>query len=129
MYQDAAALVIEHLSDMLTVPVVGKVPTTRPDEWVLVRLVGGARLNKVADEPRLAIEAWSTTDEDAHDLAQECRGLVWQLRGTTLDGVAVYRIQEASGPQNFPDPVSDQPRFTFSVQIALRGTADPAVGS
>jgi hypothetical protein len=35
----------------------------------------------------------------------------------------VRRVSEVAGPQDFPDPVSESPRYQFTVQIDTRGAA------
>ena len=103
--------------------VVPRVPNPRLSRMVLVRRVGGPRLNQVADNATLAVEAWDELEEDAHDLAAEARAYLFALRGQTVNGVACYRVTDVAGPQLLPDPESDQPRYVFTVQAAMRGSA------
>ncbi len=128
LFPDATAVVIDHLRSELagrsvSVDLVSdRVPRDRPGRFVQVQRVGGPRLNLVADDALLAVECWAPRPQDAHDLAQWCRALILAMAGTAVDGQAVYRVAEAGGPQDFPDPLSDQPRYTFTVQVALRGS-------
>lgn len=131
-FPDATAVVVTFLNTQLdvhgdTAPVGSRVPSSRPTRFVLVRRLGGPRLNRVADNAMLGIECWGTDEADAHDLAQLCRALVHSMPGTTQSGVAVYGVTELSGPGSLPDPLSDSPRFTFTVQVTMRGTALEAV--
>lgn len=123
-YPDAVAVAISWLTTQmgpnLLVP---RVPNPRPARMVLVRRTGGPRLNEVADNAILAVEAWDETEEDAHDLAQEARAYLFALRGEVVGGVACYRVTDVAGPQLLPDPESDQPRYAFTVQTAMRGVA------
>lgn len=133
LFPDAVTLVVDYLEDSLDdrgfpVPVGSRVPDPRPASFVRVMRAGGERRDLVTDNPRLIIEAWADTDGDADDLAQLCRALLHDLRGRVLDGVPVYKVEEAGGPADLPDPLSDQSRSTFIVQIALRGAKEP-VGS
>jgi hypothetical protein len=43
--------------------------------------------------------------------------------GTVQSGVSVHYVAEIGGPQDLPDPVSETPRVTFTVQIQMRGSA------
>lgn len=104
-----------------TVPVRTLVPNPRPARFVTVRRIGGARLNLVADNPTITIEAWGTDEADAHDLCQLARTFVYAMRGTVHDGVGIYRIGEFGGPANLPDPLSDQPRYSCTMTVACRG--------
>lgn len=103
------------------VPVGTKVPNPRPPSFVLVRRTGGVRRNVVVDEAQITVEAWAATEEAAHDLSQLARGLVHRLAGTYVDGVTVYRVAEFAGPALLPDPLSDQPRYSFTMLVGLRG--------
>jgi hypothetical protein len=104
------------------------IPNPRPDVLIVVRRTGGPRLNLVADGAQLTVEAWHPADSDAQTLAQICRALIEAMQGQRLDDTTVYTVTELAGPQNLPDPLSEHPRYTFSVQIAVRG-ATLAAGS
>lgn len=123
VFPDAVAVAISWLTDNLGPIVLPRIPNPRLEQMVIVRRSGGVRLNLVADNPTLTVEAWAATDEDAHDLAQEARGYLLAMRGEVIDGTAVYRTAEVGGPALLPDPLSNQSRYTFSVSAALRGTA------
>lgn len=128
VFPDAAAVVVGHLRAELaarddSAKVGTRVPNPRPARFVRIRRIGGPRLNLVADRPQLSIESWAATEEQAADLAQLCRGLIHAMRGTTVAGVAIYRVTEFAGPAELPDPTSDQPRYVQTFEIAMRGTA------
>jgi hypothetical protein len=113
------------------IPVTDAVPDQRPEAFVVVTRHGGTRRNIVVDQPTIGVECWHTADKPAHDLAQLVRALIHSLRGSGELGVAVYRVQEFAGPANLPDPVSAQPRYTFTVSIDVRGRAaekEPLIG-
>lgn len=127
---DAAALMIAWLSAELpnvpnetVVPISRAVPDPRPARFVTVRLLGGAGRDgalPVVDRPQLAIEAWAGTVAQAHDLAQNARAVVHAARGVVHAGIQVYRVDELGAPVELPDPLSAQPRVTFSVQLTVR---------
>lgn len=121
-FPDTVALLIDYLDANITEPVRLRIPNPRPSTFVTLRRTGGPKRNLVTDAAQVTVEAWAATDEAAHDLAQEVRGLLNALPGTVLDTVAVYRCDELSGPADLPDPLSDQARFTQSFSVALRGT-------
>lgn len=126
VFPDAELLISGHLDEVLDATVGTKVPNPRPSPLVVVRRVGGPRLNPVADDALLTIESWAADPSDAHDLAQLARAHVHALRGQVVAGAAVYRTADAAGPQSLPDPLSDEPRYSFTVSVALRGAAlDP----
>lgn len=127
-FPDAVAVVIEYLIDELAgvgdpVDVVSRVPTDRPARFVRISRTGGPRRTRVSDAAQISVEAWGPLEEDARDLAESCRALLFAMRGTTQQGVAVYRVSELGGPALLPDPTSDSPRYVFTHQVQLRGHA------
>src|SRR5690606_15009119 len=112
----AVSALADHAS--VEVPVRGKVPDPRPDSFVTVRRTGGVRQSMVSDAAQLTVECWASSDEAAHDLAQTCRAILLALSGSTVDDVPVYRVSEVGGPALLPDPLSGQPRCTFTVLLA-----------
>lgn len=122
-FPDAEQVVLDHLDEQMGVDVGSHVPTPRPTPFVLVRRLGGTRLNEAADNAMLGVEAWGETAPTAADLIQEARALIHAMRGGVHSGVAVYRVTEIGGPAQLPDPLSDQPRYVLTVQVAMRGTS------
>lgn len=129
LFPDAVDVVTGYLATELasraeSAPVHSQIPSTRPSRFVLVRRVGGPRRDLVTDLPLLTVEAWGEDEGDAIDLLGLCRGLIGALRGSVQSGVTVYRVNEVGGPGWLPDPVSDHPRFTLTVEIGMRGVAE-----
>lgn len=126
IFPDVEQITCEYLTTLLEVPCVTRIPTERPESFVIVRRIGGTRQTVVTDAAELILEAFAATDADAHDLAQLARAWTLAMAGTTQGTTAVYRVDEISGPENLPDPVSEQPRYTLAVQVAVRGTQPPS---
>lgn len=130
IFPDAAAAVIAHLDDVLDVPVSRTVPNPRPASFVTVLRTGGAAADAaVVDGAQLTFEAWASDHPSAHDLAQLVRAHVRAMAGQVIDGTAVYRVEEFSGPQDLPDPESTQPRWTFTALVHVRGSHFDALAS
>ena len=106
----------------LTVPVSTRPPDPRPTRFITLRRVGGARANLVTDAALISIESWAEQGSAALVLAQLVRGLLLSAPGR-LSTATVYRVREASGPGNLPDPVSEHARYTQTFEVRLRGTA------
>ncbi|MFJ7250760.1 hypothetical protein ACIQWA_39815 [Kitasatospora sp. NPDC098652] len=124
---DAVAVVTAFLRGALAasgraVPVVSRVPSPRPPEFVRVQRIGGVRQTPVSDRPRLDIHAWAETESAAHDLAALSRALLDQIPGVR-DGVTVYGVSEVGGPMWLPDDQTSTPRYAFAVEIHMRGRA------
>lgn len=122
LFPDAVDVVTTALDASLVEPVRSRVPNPRPATFVLVRRTGGPKRNLVTDEAQITVESWAATCEDAADLAQEARAILNNLPGQSIGGVPVYRVDEASGPADLPDPLSDQARYSQTFSVALRGT-------
>lgn len=127
---DAVALMIAWLKQQLpdvpqqsAVGVYRAVPDPRPSTpFCTVRLTGGAGRDDhlPLDRVSVSIEAWAPTVAQAHDLAQNARGVAFSAKGALLGGVQVYQVNDQGAPVELPDPLSNQPRVTFTVQLLLR---------
>ncbi len=135
VYPDAELLVVEHLRARIAarvddwaqgVKVGTRTPAASgPGRYLLVRRIGGTEAMLVVDAARLDVMVWHDAgDWPRGQLAQYARGVLLALPGRTLAGVAVYRVEEFTGPVTMPDPVDDTRLVTlFSVEIRLRGAA------
>lgn len=129
VFADPTDLVCAYLTTQLpsygypAIHVGARVPNPRPTRFVRVDRVGGPRANLVQDQPALVVEAWAGSVPAAHALLATCRALVNALPGTIQSGTPIYRVSEFSGPATLPDPTSNQPRATYTVQVTLRGEA------
>jgi hypothetical protein len=99
------------------------VPSPRPPQFVRISRAGGVRRNIITEDARVVVEAWADSAPEATDLAELVRSILHALRGEVTDGVPVYRVDDAEGPADDPDPISDQPRYQFAVSLTVRGQA------
>lgn len=93
-----------------------KVPNPRPDRLVVVRRDGG-NVRGVFDRPRVALDVWAKTEQDATDLARLVVALALEAPGA--DGCT--RVQHLSGPNSVADP-SGQPRRLALIEATHRVT-------
>lgn len=127
-FPDAAALVLDELRAALPaivgrpVPVGNRVPSPRPERFVVARRMGGTRETLITEVAHLAVECWATSAQDADDLAQAARTVIFAMAHRVIAGVRVYRVEDIGGPADVPDPLSDQPRYSFAVAVTVRGT-------
>jgi metal-dependent amidase/aminoacylase/carboxypeptidase family protein len=121
VFPDAVAVCCTYLDGVLLEPVRSKVPNPRPDAFYTVTRTGGPKRNLVTDEAQITVEAWGPDDETAHDMAQAARAYLNAMVGQTVNGAPVYRVDELAGPANIPDPLSEQPRYSQSFAVAIRG--------
>lgn len=126
VFPDIQAVVIGELRDGLAdhgvdVHVGSEIPNPRPDVFINVTRTGGTAQSIVTDAATLTIESWGPSPEVAHDNAQLCRAIVHALPPGTAN-VPIYRVDEFAGPAVLPDPLSEQPRVTFTISVWVRGT-------
>ena len=127
---DATALAIGWLTATLptipeqaAVPVHRAVPNPRPPTFVTVRLGGGTGTSPtlpVVDVVQLNFEAWAPTVAAAHDLAANARAAMLSAKGAVVAGSQVYGAEDFGPPVELPDPLSNLPRFVFSIQLSVR---------
>jgi hypothetical protein len=127
-YPDAVTVVVNYLRAALAaagrpVTVSAKVPNPRPVELVRVSRTGGPEVMPMIDGAQITVDCWAAATTSAFDIAALARRLVHNMAGTVQAGVSVHRVVEFGGPQDLPDPVSNTPRVTFTVQVQIRGQA------
>jgi hypothetical protein len=93
------------------------VPKDRRDRMVLVRRDGG-NVTGLFDRPRVSLDVWAKTEQDATNLAS----LVVALSLVApLSDAGVVNVTHLSGPNSVPDP-SGQPRRLCLIEATHRAT-------
>lgn len=121
VFPDAEAVLVTYLGELVAVPVVTKAPNPRPDSFVRLSRVGGARRDFLHDSPMVVFECWAATETDASELGSLVRSLVFALRGGDAGDVPIGRVQEVGGLQSYPDPSTELPRYQFTASIDMKG--------
>jgi hypothetical protein len=114
LFRTATDVVIAHLDEAMTVPVVGRVPENRPSAFIRVERLGGGRETRVTDAARVAVEAWAATDTSAETLLNEARASLFDAEGV------MFGVDEYGGPTSLPDPYSNMSRYTASFTVRVR---------
>lgn len=94
-----------------------KVPSPRRDRMVICRRDGGTS-NGLRDQPRLSVQVWALTEQDATDLARLVAALLW----AAPDGDPVLMVRQQSGPTPIAD-TSGQPLRYLVFDVHTRGEA------
>lgn len=127
LYPDAEKVVLDYLRPLIAgrpetyLPglVLGNyVPSPRPDRFLKVRRSGGVESAPTISSPRVDFESWALTWADAHDIAALCHALVYTMQNRT----PVRNVNEFLGLTPIQDPLSNQPRYLFTLELAMRGT-------
>lgn len=94
------------------------------NEFIRVRLGGGADVDVARAQPTVFVEVYAAKVGRAKILSLDCDS--W-LRWAALEGwllaIPVLRIDTISSPQELPDPLTDQARFTATYAPVLRRAA------
>lgn len=127
-FPDAVAVVNTYLRAAMVaaghpVDVKSTIPNPRPVELIRVSRTGGPVVLPVVDGAQLTFDCWAATPPAAMDLAQLARKLVQHAVGTVQSGSPIHAVEEFAGPQDLPDPVSNTPRVSFTLQVQIRGLA------
>lgn len=107
---------IDHLADVLGVPVVGQTPGTRPDTWILVERTGGTA-TIASDTPMVSLDVWAPTKVDASALAHLAWDYLTRRMPPVIGGVRITRRIPVSGPTYQPAASSGGYRYRIAVQI------------
>lgn len=122
VFPDAVLVTILYLREVVPgLSVYSRVPDPRPAEFVRVERLGGMRRALILDRPRMNVECWSDSEENAADLSARVRAYALAMAGKRGD-TTVYDVVEVSGPMWLPDSASGQPRYSFAVEFSTRGT-------
>lgn len=124
LHDDAVEVVIEILRPAFPAEVIAsKVPANRPAEFIRVSRAGGVPFNPVTDRARIVVETWGTDPGSCAIRAALAQAQLLAARRQMVAGVHVASVEVAGGPQDFPDPVTDHPRYVQTVELGLRGRA------
>lgn len=121
-FPDAEAVCVEYLQAQFaargdSAKVATKIPAPRPTRLVRVTRVGGGRRNVAQDDATVVVECWDAGEPSAFKLARTARALLGVM---DVPGAFVPQGGEVSGPQFFPDPLTSNPRYQFTVIVRLR---------
>jgi hypothetical protein len=121
-FPDAVLVAIQYLRGALGVPAYSQVPEVLPVEFIRVERLGGMRNTLVTDRPRIDIECWSDSEEDAEALMSRARAYALAMAGKRGD-TTVYNVAEVTGPQYLPHAESGKARYVFAVEFSTRALA------
>lgn len=97
------------------------IPRTLPDRFIHVSRIGGDYLNPFTERVQVFVTVWDKSKVDAERTAQQCRGLVFGLKGRVLAGHKVHNVEGDGGIEDTPDPQTAIPRFAFAAAPIIKG--------
>ena len=115
---NAEGLLVLHLETLGPEQASTRIPNPRPAAFYRVQRTGGFEANLIQETPTLLIECYAATTFAAWELANRA----WaSLQGRTeleVDGVDLTD-RTLSLPVNYPDPVTNQARYTFTLSTTI----------
>lgn len=123
LFGDIEDALCVHLNSRLSEQVGTRVPKVTETllPFVVVERLGGPKITVVSEQATVTVEAWAKTWRRAQDVAQLARQAIHDIEGEIVNGLVFYKVTEFAGPARLPDPVSNFPRFVFTVSIDVRG--------
>lgn len=124
----ATSVAVAYLTPYLSVPVMDRGPTNRPDSFVHITRVGGPKFNIATDGPMMTCECWDLVSAEA--LAMQVMDLVENAPGQWVDYLDddggshrawITKYEEVGAPNQHDDPTipnQDRWRLTFRWGIA-----------
>jgi hypothetical protein len=111
------------LGDMYGEPV--EVSTRRHDgRFVRVRASGGqGRVSRVLAPFQIILESYGDDETEASLLGRRAAAAIWELEGTSQQGVTIAGITQASALQNLPDPDTSQIRYSQLFVVRMKAAA------
>lgn len=123
----AVLVTIAYLTPRVSVPVMDRVDSDRPQSFIRVTRVGGPKLNMVTDGPMLTFDCWHPVSAEA--LACRVADIIEGSPGEMVpyvddDGNAqtawISSCEEVGGPVQLPDDqVPDCDRWTFTARLGI----------
>ncbi|EME14807.1 hypothetical protein [Rhodococcus triatomae] len=121
VYPLVESVVISYLRPFVgTTKIATKVPDSRPDRLIRVTAAGGSGGTVVTSSRLVIVECWDKLAPDAADLAElSFAALIAGARDHNEPRIRDVRV--VSAPQSFPDPLTNAPRYQFTLSVTLRG--------
>jgi hypothetical protein len=126
IFPDVVALAITEINAQLppmgfSAEAFNRVPSPRPERFVIVQRAGGTRVTVVTEAAQLAMQAWGQSVHEAEDVAQAVRSVIFSMAHRMIGSVPIYRVDDVGGPAEVTDPLSDQPMATLTLAVHVRG--------
>lgn len=86
---------------------------------VYIERIGGTR-DRFYDSASLMFEARGTDYDDAYDICQAARALLWAAPGNIA---RLVHVDDIAGPSRWMDPVNGLPFYRFSMMFRSKGLA------
>jgi len=117
-FPDAEKLARDFLAARLEPTVATKVPNPKPDRFVRAWRTGGVAENRVVDKPIITV---TCTAPDSVTAAADAGAARSAFLNESAAMPLVRQIEEITGLYYDPDPDTNEDRYSFSVQMTVRG--------
>lgn len=100
-----------------------RIPDTMPLPFVMVRRSGGAYLDgRGLDSALVDVQVWATTDDQAEELAELVRAVLWQAyreQASVPDVGSVSLVREESAPAEIPSDTEDHGTYRYQATYTV----------
>lgn len=120
--RDAEALLVEYLTAKMPTYEVSTRVRSRSGV-ITVEQVGSTRRSPVHDYPMMTIQTWHDSEITASEMCRTAFAHIWAMPADLVYGHIVRDVGSVGGPQSFPDPEADCPRWQATVELNLRPVA------
>ena len=116
---DVEGMCVAFAKTKTTAVVATKVPASRPPVYARVFRTGGAAVNRVLDRPQITVTVGAKSGSVAAE--REASKLRRAFLNDYTQMPLVRGVQEVSGLYYDPDPDSGEDRYSFTIQMSVRG--------
>lgn len=109
-----------YLEPLLEVPVVGKLPSPRPTQFIVVERVGGGMPTVITDMAMLMVDVWADEHADCERLALNVREHLARAPGKRVGEHTCVSFHHLGGPVYLPDPDIGTPRYRITCELVFR---------
>lgn len=123
-FPDPEEMVVEFAQACTAAPVGTKVPNPRPPLYVRIAVTGGSAVNRVIElvQVTVTVGAAGTSDEGGDVIAsREARRLRTAFLNDYTAMPLVRGVAESVRPYYDPDPATGEDRYSFTLQMSVRG--------
>lgn len=118
-FPDVEAMCLAFARTKTTATVGTKVKTPRPSRYARIWRTGGGALNRVLERVQITLTCGAVAG------SVEALAIARDLRGAFLNEYTqmplVRGVEEVSGPYYDPDPDTNEDRYSFTIQLMVRG--------
>lgn len=88
-------------------------------KWVMVTMEGGWQAKMKTFKPRVDIECYASTRNDAYDIVKTCFAVMIAAFGYRGNGLFICDVRSEMGPTRVPDRQTENFRYICSIRMTV----------